>query len=167
MSLKTFLVFSYNTCHDDVIKWKHFPRYWPFVRGIHTQRPVMRSFDVFFQLRQNKRLCTQSWGWWFETLSRLLWRQCNVLWLLMIDLRRNSLSEFRTLIKNNINFLRSEITLQRHGLNGGTAKLPLQSGDGWDLLNVYAFCYEFYMSLSFDKNVQIWHMIRLRNATSH
>ena len=26
-----------NFCrdHDDVIKWKHFPRYWPFVRGIH------------------------------------------------------------------------------------------------------------------------------------
>ena len=21
--------------HDDAIKWKHFPRYWPFVRGIH------------------------------------------------------------------------------------------------------------------------------------
>ena len=21
--------------HDDVIKWKHVPRYWPFVRGIH------------------------------------------------------------------------------------------------------------------------------------
>ena len=21
--------------HDDVIKWKHFPRNWPFVRGIH------------------------------------------------------------------------------------------------------------------------------------
>ena len=24
-----------NIPHDDVIKWKHFPRYWPFVRGIH------------------------------------------------------------------------------------------------------------------------------------
>ena len=24
--------------HDDVIKWKHFPRYWPFVRGIHRPR---------------------------------------------------------------------------------------------------------------------------------
>ena len=24
-----------NDTHDDVIKWKHFPRYWPFVRGIH------------------------------------------------------------------------------------------------------------------------------------
>ena len=21
--------------HDDVIKWKHFPRHWPFMRGIH------------------------------------------------------------------------------------------------------------------------------------
>ena len=44
--------------HDDVIKWKHFSRYWPFVRGIHrfpSQRPVTQSFDVFFDLRLNKR----------------------------------------------------------------------------------------------------------------
>ena len=27
--------------HDDVIKWKHFPRYWPFVRGI--QRSPVNS----------------------------------------------------------------------------------------------------------------------------
>ena len=27
------------TCHDNVIKWKHFPHYWPFVWGIH-QSPV-------------------------------------------------------------------------------------------------------------------------------
>ena len=25
----------WNPQHDDVIKWKHFPRYWPFVQGIH------------------------------------------------------------------------------------------------------------------------------------
>ena len=42
-----------------------------------AQRPVTRSFDDFFDLRLNKRLNKQSWGWWFETLSRLLWRQCN------------------------------------------------------------------------------------------
>ena len=24
-----------NLCHGDVIKWKRFPRYWTFVRGIH------------------------------------------------------------------------------------------------------------------------------------
>ena len=59
--------------HDDVIKWKHFPCYWPFVRGIHRS-PV---FHVFFDLRLNKPLSKQSWGWWFETLSRPLWRHCN------------------------------------------------------------------------------------------
>ena len=42
-----------------------------------TQRPVTRNFDVFFDLRLNKRLSKQSWGWWFETLSRPLWRHCN------------------------------------------------------------------------------------------
>ena len=26
---------NFYTYHDDVIKWKHFPRNWPFVRGIH------------------------------------------------------------------------------------------------------------------------------------
>ena len=25
----------FKTHHDDVIKWNHFPRYWPFLRGIH------------------------------------------------------------------------------------------------------------------------------------
>ena len=43
-----------------------------------AQRPVTRSFDVFFDLRLNKRLSKQSWGWWFETPSRPLWRHCNV-----------------------------------------------------------------------------------------
>ena len=42
------------------------------------QRPVTRSFDVFFDLRLNKRLSKQPWGWWFETPSWSLWRQCNV-----------------------------------------------------------------------------------------
>ena len=41
-----------------------------------TQRPVTQSFDVFFNLRLNKRLSKQPWGWWFETLSWSLWRQC-------------------------------------------------------------------------------------------
>ena len=77
--------------HDDVIKWKHFPRYWPFVLRVTglcvgnslvidefpTQRPVTRSFDVFFDLRLNKRLSKQSWGCWFEMLSCPLWRHHN------------------------------------------------------------------------------------------
>ena len=42
-----------------------------------TQRPLTRSFDIFFDLRLNKRLSKQPWGWWFEKPSWSLWRQCN------------------------------------------------------------------------------------------
>ena len=42
-----------------------------------TQRPVMRSFDVFFDPPLNKRLSKQPWGWWFEAPSWSLWRHCN------------------------------------------------------------------------------------------
>ena len=41
-----------------------------------AQRPVTCSFGVFFDLRLNKRLSKQWWGWWFETTSRPLWRRC-------------------------------------------------------------------------------------------
>ena len=43
-----------------------------------AQRSVTRSFDVFFDLRLNKRLSKQPCGWWFETPSRSLWSHCNV-----------------------------------------------------------------------------------------
>ena len=29
------VMIEFTACHDDVIKWKNFPRNWPFVRGIH------------------------------------------------------------------------------------------------------------------------------------
>ena len=44
-----------------------------------AQRPVTRNFDVYFDLRPNKRLSKQSLGWWFETLSPPLWRHRNEL----------------------------------------------------------------------------------------
>ena len=43
-----------------------FPRYWPFVRGIHlatgefpANRPVTQSFDIFFDLHQKQQLSKQ------------------------------------------------------------------------------------------------------------
>ena len=42
-----------------------------------AQRPVTGSFNVFFDLRLNKQLSKQSWGWWFEMLPRPLWGHCN------------------------------------------------------------------------------------------
>ena len=70
---------------DDVIKWKHFPRHWPFVRGIHRS-PVTsphkgqwRGALVFSLIcALNKRLSKKSCGWWLGTPSRPSWRHCNV-----------------------------------------------------------------------------------------
>ena len=44
-----------------------------------AQRPVTLSFDVFFDVRPNKRLSKESRGWWFERPSRPLWRHHNAL----------------------------------------------------------------------------------------
>ena len=85
-------------CHDDYMWKPHINHAFPWWRNqmetfstllticggnssitneFPAQRPVMRSFDVFFDLRLNKRLSKQSWGWWLETLSPPLWRHCN------------------------------------------------------------------------------------------
>ena len=83
------VVFSIFVIHDDVIEWKHFPRYWPFVRGIH--RPPVNSPHkgqwrgdlMFFSI--------YAWmnGWvnrlviW--DVIALIWRHCNALVLFCIS----------------------------------------------------------------------------------
>ena len=85
---------QWHTKHDDVIKWKHFPHYWPFVWGIHQppmnslQERQWWSFDVFFDLCLNKRLSKHSGGWWVEMPSRSLWRHC-MLCTVSIDFNHN------------------------------------------------------------------------------
>ena len=63
--------------HVDVITWKHFPRYWPIVRGIHRSpaSPPHKGqwcgalmFPLICAL--NKRSSKQSRSWWFEMPSR-------------------------------------------------------------------------------------------------
>ena len=49
----------------------------PVTGEFPSQRPVTRSFDVFFDLCLNKRLSKQSRDWWFEMPSGSLWRNCN------------------------------------------------------------------------------------------
>ena len=72
------------TCHDDVIKWKHYPRYWPLCGEFtgHWRIPCTKASEGelwwFFYLRLYKRSSKHSWGWWFETPSCPLWRHCNV-----------------------------------------------------------------------------------------
>ena len=49
----------------------------------HRCIPLTKASDaellfIFFICAFNKRLSKQSWGWWFDTPSRSLWRHCNV-----------------------------------------------------------------------------------------
>ena len=75
------ILLSAKLVHDDVIKWKPFIRVTGHLCGEFTgpgefpsQRPVTRSFDVFFDLCLNKQLSKHTWGGWFETPSCPLWR---------------------------------------------------------------------------------------------
>ena len=49
----------------------------PMTSGFPSQRPVTRSFDVFFDLHKNKRLGNNR-RQWFEAPLCSLWRHCNV-----------------------------------------------------------------------------------------
>ena len=57
----------------------------PVTGEFPSQRPVTRSFDVFFDLCLNKRLSKPSRRRWFETPSRSLWRHCNVSRKTLVD----------------------------------------------------------------------------------
>ena len=75
---------THRPYRDDVIQWKHFPRYWPFVRGIHrsavnSQHKGQWHGALIFSLicALNKRLRKQPLGWLFGASSRSFWRHCN------------------------------------------------------------------------------------------
>ena len=52
----------------------------PVTGEFTSQRPVTRNFDIFFDLRPNKRLRKEPWGQRFGAPSRSLWRYCNKNW---------------------------------------------------------------------------------------
>ena len=49
--------------HDDVIKWKHFPRYWPFVWGIHRSPMNSLHKGQWRRALMLSLICTQITGW--------------------------------------------------------------------------------------------------------
>ena len=61
-SLTIVHYFGY-TAHDDVIKWKHFPCHWFFVRGIHRYRwiPLTKARDA--ELWCLSLICAWINGW--------------------------------------------------------------------------------------------------------
>ena len=57
----------------------------PVTGEISAQRPVTRSFDVFFDLYLNQQLSKQWKRWWFETPPGPLWRHRNGIQSLRLD----------------------------------------------------------------------------------
>ena len=49
--------------HDGVIKWKHFPCYWPFVRGIHRSPANSPQKDQWRRVLMFCLICTWTNGW--------------------------------------------------------------------------------------------------------
>ena len=49
--------------HDDVIKWKHFPRYWPFVRGIRRSPVISPHKGQWHGALIFSSICTRINGW--------------------------------------------------------------------------------------------------------
>ena len=87
MQLYCVYAFRADTFHD---QWRHQMETFSMLLAIcagnspvtgefPTQRPVTQSFDVLFDLRLNKRLSKQWWGWWFEMPSCPLWCHCTFL----------------------------------------------------------------------------------------
>ena len=52
-----------SVSHDDVIKWKHFPRYWPFVRGIHRLPVNSPHKGQWRRALMLSLICTWTNGW--------------------------------------------------------------------------------------------------------
>ena len=120
----------------------------PVTGEFPSQRPVTQSFDVFFDLRLNKRLSKQSWGWWFETPSCSLWRHCNdwcgaVIWYRRQTTTQNQvyclhsrkLTVAKTQVRSSVSVVKHPHTLARNtaiphltDINGPSR---LMSGSPW------------------------------------
>ena len=98
-----------------------------------AQKPVTRIFDVFFDLRLNKRLCKQWWGWWFETLSRQLWCHRNERGEIVTDSVENKgwkpQGYTQKFIKKTSVLLHSYITMEMNWLDHHIPIPKMQKGE--------------------------------------
>ena len=105
----------------------------PFTSGIPSHMPVTRSFDVFFDLRLNKRLNKQSRRRWAETPSRSSWCDCHAIthWGpdKMAAIFVNEIFEFRRKIHRTINH--HWISIDWHRTDDKPLPLMIQSTDAY------------------------------------
>ena len=87
--------------HNDVIKWKHFPCYWPFVRGINPSPVNSLHKGQWRGALMFSVICTWTNDWvykqlrcrWLETPSHSLWRHCIMLRTVSLEMIEIPFSE--------------------------------------------------------------------------
>ena len=62
--------------YDDVIKWKHFPRYWPFVRGILRSQVISLHKGRWRGTLMFSLICARINGWVNNSEAGDLRRHC-------------------------------------------------------------------------------------------
>ena len=80
MSFKFAVIASRHCLHDDIIKWKHFPRYWPFVRGIHRSLVNSPHKGQWRGALMFSLICAWTNSWANHRDAGELRRHCNVNW---------------------------------------------------------------------------------------
>ena len=108
--------------HDDVIKWKHFPRFWPFVPGIHRSPVNSLHKGQWRGALMFSLICAWINGWVNNREAGNLGRHCAhydvivMSWLIALD--RSSPSDHRLSIYNTQHALSRFINSSLPGQNG-------------------------------------------------
>ena len=123
-----------------------------------AQRLVTRSFGIFIDLRLIKRLSKQSWGWWFETPSRPLWRHSNVrLNLFGVTVYRITMTEIWAIFLHRIFTQCDRATHIRHPFNVFFQKFKFIPDElvHWNTIDVFKLFLAYYCCF-----VVLWCCIR-------
>ena len=149
-------IISYLPCfisksdrHDDVIKWKHFPRYWPFVRGIHRSRWIPQHKGQWRGGLMFSLICARIKDWVNSREAGDLRRHrghydVNVMWIQ----NNESIERPRQVVKNwNLLYLPDDLRVQRMSsvwYNGFTITYPdeiahRRKSSGW--LIQFSWCH--------------------------
>ena len=108
--------------HDDVNKWKHFPRYWPFVRGIHRSPVNFLHKSQWRRALMFSLICTWINSWVNYREAGYLWRhRAHYDVIVMKSLQRSS--DPREIIQTML------LSWWRHGTDAFSALLTICTGN--------------------------------------
>ena len=94
-------VSRFGVGHDDVNKWKHFPRNWPFVRGINRSQWIVNP-------RPKHREYISRSDWFTENKISSIWKLCCHWWYGKLSLRQFTAPSVTAKLSNFQSFVFSE-----------------------------------------------------------